>query len=85
MAFSWAGAIGIVLLLLQFARGKQKFDPRALLAGIAIGIPNYFSIWCLVMVLKLFPGKSSTVIPVNNMGIVLFSSIVALIMFRKKL
>lgn len=84
-AFGSAAAIGAVLLLFQYASGRQRFQPRAIIAGIAIGIPNYFSIWFLIRVLKLNPGESSAIIPVNNMGIVLFSAVMAFILFREKL
>jgi drug/metabolite transporter (DMT)-like permease len=86
-AFFSAAAIGTVLLILQLLSGKQKLESKALLAGILIGIPNYFSIWCLVKVLKYPPYglQSSAIIPVNNMGIVLFSAVVAFILFKEKL
>ncbi len=63
----------------------QRFSGKALLAGICIGIPNYFSMWCLVKVLKNYAGNSSAIIPVNNMGIVLLSSVIAWVIFREKL
>ncbi|MES2373527.1 MAG: DMT family transporter [Bacteroidota bacterium] len=83
--FLSAAIIGFVLLLIQYIRGKQKFSFKHLLAGILIGIPNYFSIWCLVRFLKQSPWQSSVSIPVNNMGIVLFSSLVAWLVFKEKL
>jgi drug/metabolite transporter (DMT)-like permease len=83
--FLSAATIGSVLLLIQYATGKQKFAGRHLLAGIIIGVPNYFSIWCLVRFLKVSPWQSSASIPVNNMGIVLFSSVVAWLLFKEKL
>ena len=86
-AFFFAAVIGIVLLTVQLITGKQKLEPKAIVAGICIGIPNYFSIWCLVKVLKQPPYglQSSAIIPVNNMGIVLFSAIVAFILFKERL
>ena len=83
--FLSAAAIGSVILLIQYITGRQKFALKNLFAGIIIGIPNYFSIWCLVRFLKQSPWQSSASIPVNNMGIVLFSSVVAWILFREKL
>jgi len=84
-AFTVAGTIGVVVLLLQVLSGKQQFSVKALLAGIIIGIPNYFSIWCLGRVISEYKGNSSAVIPVNNMGIVLFSAVMAWIIFKEKL
>jgi drug/metabolite transporter (DMT)-like permease len=83
--FLSAAVIGSVLLLFQYVTGRQKFSFKNLAAGIIIGIPNYFSIWCLVRFLKASPWQSSSSIPVNNMGIVLFSSVVAWLLFKEKL
>ena len=84
-AFTSAALIGTILLIIQIYNGKQTFTWKAVLLGISIGIPNYFSIWCLVQVLKAYPQDSSMIIPVNNMGIVLFSTLVAWIAFKEKL
>lgn len=83
--FLSAATIGSILLGLQFIGGKQKFAFKNLLAGVLIGIPNYFSIWCLVKFLKESPLQSSQSIPVNNMGIVLFSAVAAWVLFKEKL
>ena len=72
-------------MIYQYVTGKQIFAIKNLLAGILIGIPNYFSIWCLVHFLKQSPWQSSASIPVNNMGIVLFSSVVAWVLFKERL
>lgn len=84
-AFSVAGIIGIITLALQIITGKQKFSVKAVIAGIIIGIPNFFSIWCLGNVIAAYEGNSSAIIPVNNMGIVLFSAVVAWLLFKEKL
>jgi drug/metabolite transporter (DMT)-like permease len=84
-AFTSAGVIGSTILITGIITRKRPLDYRSVLAGMAIGFPNYFSIWCLVMVLKKYPGNSSALIPINNMGIVLFSAVAAWILFREKL
>ncbi len=84
-SFATAGLVGLVILLVLVFTGRQRFDKRSILAGILIGIPNYFSIWCLVAVLKRNTGESSAIIPINNMGIVLFSSVAAYFLFRERL
>lgn len=83
--FLSAGVIGFTVLFIQYARGRQQFAFKHVLAGVLIGIPNYFSIWFLVRFLKESPWQSSASIPVNNMGIVLFSSIMAWLLFKEKL
>jgi drug/metabolite transporter (DMT)-like permease len=83
--FLSAAIIGTLYLEYQYMIGKQVFSFKNILAGILIGIPNYFSIWCLVHFLKQSPWQSSASIPVNNMGIVLFSSVVAWLLFKERL
>jgi drug/metabolite transporter (DMT)-like permease len=84
-SFGVASTFGSIALIVAIITGKQKFDPRSIIAGILIGFPNYFSIWCLVKVLKAYQGNSSAIIPINNMGIVLFSSVMAAWLFRERL
>jgi len=84
-AFVIAALIGFLIMGVLLITRKIKFDRRSLLAGIAIGIPNYFSIWFLVNVLKQYKGNSSAIIPINNMGIVLLSSVLAWLVFKEKL
>jgi drug/metabolite transporter (DMT)-like permease len=83
--FGTAGLLGALVLIIRLALGKERFDKRSVVAGIAIGLPNYFSLWTLVQALSSFKGNSSTVFPVINIGIVLFSTLVAYFLFREKL
>lgn len=84
-AFTVAGATGVLVLLWQVMAGKQQFSLKAVLAGIIIGVPNYFSIWFLGRVISEYKGNSSAVIPANNMGVVLFSAVMAWLLFKEKL
>jgi drug/metabolite transporter (DMT)-like permease len=85
LAFNTAGILGAIYLVIQLLRGKEKFDPRSIIAGICIGLPNYFSLWTLVKVLSQYPGNSSAIFPIINIGIVLFSTLVAYFIFSEKL
>ena len=84
-AFTMSALLGIVILAFQFLSGRDKFSWKAVVLGVCIGIPNYFSIWCLMEVLKQYSNNSSAIIPINNMGIVLFSAVVAWLAFRERL
>jgi uncharacterized membrane protein len=67
------------------ARGKQAISSKTIIAGILIGVPNYFSIWCLIHFLQQSPYTASAGIPLNNLGIVLFSTLAAYLFFKEKL
>lgn len=83
--FFVAATIGFLGVLYKRIIKKHFFQWKTVVAGIAIGIPNYFSIWFLLQVLKKYTTHSSTIIPINNMGIVLVSTIVSTLLFREKL
>jgi drug/metabolite transporter (DMT)-like permease len=83
--FFSAATIGSLLLGYKLITKQIQFAWKNLLAGVLIGVPNYFSIWCLVRFLKNSPWQSSASIPVNNMGIVLFSAVVAWLLFKERL
>ena len=82
-AFGVAFVSGFILMIILLLNKKEKFDKRSIPAGILIGIPNYFSIWFLLEVLKRNPGNSSAIFPIVNMGIVLFSSVMAWLIFKE--
>src|SRR6476620_9637441 len=58
-AFSMAAALGLITLSILVLTKKQQFNWKSVLIGAAIGIPNYFSIWFLMRVLKIFSNNSS--------------------------
>ena len=72
-----------IVQVLVAAFKRKNIQWAVLLTGILIGIPNYFSIWFLLEVLKQHPGNSSAIIPIVNMGIVLFSSVMAWLIFKE--
>ncbi|PJE45564.1 MAG: hypothetical protein CUR34_12005 [Sediminibacterium sp.] len=83
--FFSAASIGSLVLIFQYWKKQLVFKFNQVIAGICIGIPNYFSIWCLVHFLQDSPWETSASLPVNNMGIVLFSTLVAALLFKEKL
>ena len=84
-AFSVAASTGIFALVILAITGKQQFSSRSMAAGIMLGIPNYFSIWCLLRVFRDNPGNSAAIIAINNVGIVLVSAVAAWLFFKEKI
>lgn len=82
--FGAAGTIGAVIMLGSILLGKAKFSVKTLFAGLALGVPNYFSLHFL---LKILDGKweGSVIFPVNNIGIIILSSLLAWIIFTERL
>ncbi|MEO5645051.1 MAG: EamA family transporter [Bacteroidia bacterium] len=84
LCFYCAGIIGITVILIRRIKLGEKFERKSLLAGICLGIPNYFSIYGITRALGSNLMESSALFPVNNMGIVALSAISALLIFKEK-
>jgi drug/metabolite transporter (DMT)-like permease len=82
--FATAAAIGIVLVVVLAMLRKININWKNIVAGICIGIPNYFSIYFLIRMLNSNFLQSSAAIPVLNIGIVLASTLTAILLFREK-
>lgn len=83
--FAIAGMIGIIILIGQAAKGKLNITGKNILGGIILGVPNYFSIYFLVMALRSEGFESSTVFTINNVAIVLFSTLLGILLFKEHL
>lgn len=82
--FATAGIIGTIIIAILKAQGKIRLHYRNMVAGILLGIPNYFSIYYLVRLLNEGPLQSAAAITVNNIGIVLASALCAILVFKEK-
>lgn len=85
MLFLWAGVLGMFWYLIVLSRGKAGFSLRSWLAGFLLGIPNYASIFFLLRAIADPEVPSTTIFPLNNIGIVLLSALSGLLLFHEKL
>lgn len=82
--FLFAGISGLVLLFIKSLYVPQKINLKTVVGGIALGIPNFFSIYLLLLLLSKDWG-ASVVFPINNVGILVFSAIFGYIFFKEKM
>jgi len=85
MIFVTAFILGISVLGYQLLKGKEKLHFKNLLGGIALGVPNYYSIYFLVQALRHPSLESSTVFTLNNVGIVMAATLIGILFFKEKL
>ena len=83
--FSVSFFAGFMFMLYDIFILKNRFEFKSIIAGIALGIPNYFSMYFLLKTLALPGWNSSTIFPINNIGIVSLTSLLALIIFKEHL
>ncbi|SDR98759.1 EamA family transporter [Gramella sp. MAR_2010_147] len=83
--FATAGCLGVIILVIQAFMGKLNITYKNILGGIALGIPNYYSIYFLVMALRSEGFESSTIFTMNHVAIVTVSTLAGILLFKEKL
>ena len=83
--FLTAGVIGIMVLVAQKIKGVLVLEFKNIIAGIVLGIPNYFSIYFLVKALRSNLFDSSGIFTINNVGIVIISTLLGIVFFKEQL
>ena len=83
--FAAAAVVGILILTFQALRGKFVFEWKNVIGGFFLGIPNYFSVYFLVHALRSNILESSGIFTVNNVAIVMTSTLVGIWLFKEKL
>ena len=83
MIFGSAFLIGLVLIILKTKQTKQKFNPKSIPFGIALGLVNYSSMYFLLKALRVDGFESSTIFTINNVAIVAVSCLTGLLLFKE--
>ncbi|MBT8204061.1 MAG: DMT family transporter [Eudoraea sp.] len=83
--FAAAATSGLIFVLLRKGRRKLKFNHRNVLGGIALGVPNFFSIFFLLRALENDFLNSASVFTINNVAIVMLTTLLGIALFREKI
>ena len=83
--FAIAFVIGSTILIVKAIRKPFRFPVKAIIGGVILGITNYFSIYYLLKALNHESLESSTLFTVNNVSIVMISTLLGLIFFKEKI
>ena len=76
---------GILISIFKTIKGTFKFEGKNILGGIALGIPNYFSMYFLITALHSKNLESATVFTLVNIGVILLSTLFGITLFKEKL
>ncbi|UGS21782.1 DMT family transporter [Flavobacterium cyclinae] len=85
ITFLCAFFVGLLILLFLSIQGKIKFSGRNILGGIALGLPNYFSLYFLVKMLEAKAFESATLFTIHNIAIVIVSTFVGILFFKEQI
>lgn len=81
--FGIAGCFGMVVVFAKYIIKKSAFGFKNIIAGIVLGIPNYYSIIFLIKSLQTKGMESSVLFTINNVAIVITSILVGLLLFKE--
>lgn len=85
LPFLTSAVIGFTIIGIKFIKGNYQLRLREVLAGILLGCVNYGSIFFLVRVYNAGIWPKSTVLPLNNLSVVIVCAVFAVLFFKEKL
>jgi drug/metabolite transporter (DMT)-like permease len=83
--FAAAAFVGLVFIIFKALKSQLKINFKNILGGIALGIPNYFSIYYLLRALQNPTMNSASVFTINNVAIVMLSTLLGIILFKEQI
>ena len=84
LPFMVAGTTGMSILI-GSKKNNLKFTRPTVIAGVVLGLINFASIFFLLKTFDSISLAKSQIIPINNLGIVIISSITAFILLKERL
>lgn len=83
--FLSAALSGILFVGLRRGKPTPGLQPKDVLGGVALGIPNFFSVFFLLRALQ-YPGlNSASLFTLNNVCIVMVTTLLGIVLFRERL
>lgn len=83
--FAFAFIIGTSLIIVRSLKRRFKLPFKTVVGGAVLGIVNYFSIYYLLKALNFEGLESSTLFTVNNVAIVMLSTLLGLFIFKERI
>ena len=83
--FGCAAIIGVFILTYKVFKKSFKFETKSTFGGIILGVINYYSIVFLLKALQIQGLESSTLFTVNNVAIVMASTLAGLFLFTESI
>ncbi|MEH6536283.1 MAG: DMT family transporter [Psychroserpens sp.] len=82
--FGFAFIIGVTILIIKMIKKPFRFPLKTILGGAVLGITNYFSIYYLLKALNHENLESSTLFTINNVAIIMVSTLLGLWIFKEQ-
>ncbi len=83
--FLMAGFFGLMYWTFQLVQGKMKPERKDFIGGLVLGVPNFASLYFLMLALGQPGWEGSVIYPIANVAIIGCSALLAFIFFKEKL
>jgi len=84
-SFALAGLLGAIQLIYKLITKKIEVKKKDIIAGVTLGIPNYFSIFLFLTALSYAELETSVAFTVANMGIIITATLLGALLFKEHL
>ena len=81
--FGFAALTGLGILLVRSPKDLLQWNPRNILGGVALGVPNFFSVYFLLRALQFEGLNSASLFTLNNVSIVMLTTLLGIVLFRE--
>lgn len=81
-AFGMAAVLGILFSTFRMINGGPQFSSKEVIGGLVLGLPNYLSVYLLVLLLSK-GWHGSVLFPVNSIGILVLTALVGFIFYKE--
>ena len=85
IACTGAVIIGTALLIYRIIVTGDKLKLRSVIGGLVLGVPNFLSLYFLLLALASFGNSAAYVFPIYNILTMLVSSFAAFVIYRERL
>jgi drug/metabolite transporter (DMT)-like permease len=83
--FVAASLTGLAMLIPKYIKRQSRFEVKNIGWGIALGVPNFLTVFYFFRSLESGFMEASQVYPILNMGVIVLSAITAFLLFKEKL
>ncbi|MBU2996017.1 DMT family transporter [Cellulophaga baltica] len=85
VVFLSAGVLGLLFILIRSYKIPLKKNYKNLVGGIILGVFNYITLYFLLKALQNSFLDSSSIFTINNVAVVLFTTLLGILLFKEKL
>lgn len=85
IACSGAILIGTVILIYRIMTGGERLQMRSVIGGLILGVPNFLSLYFLLLALGSFGNSAAFVFPIYNILTMLVSACAAWLIYHERL